>query len=137
VGRAYHPQGGGKVESVIGTLKRELWETEHFDDWARAELRLGQWVQSYNEKRAHMGLDGLTPADRFFGRAEQVLQAVNALSRRRNGFHALYAQPGSALEEIAPPGSGAPAEVLRLVVQGGQMELRLCGCRVKLGPVEN
>jgi putative transposase len=137
VGRAYHPQGGGKVESVIGTLKRERWETEHFDDWARAEHRLGQWVQSYNEKRAHMGLDGLTPADRFFGRAERVLEAVNALSRRRNGFHALYAQPGSALEEIGGPGSGAPAEVLRLVVQDGQMELRLCGCRVKLGPVEN
>jgi len=137
VGHAYHPQGGGKVESVIGTLKRELWEVEHFDDWARAEYRLGQWVQSYNEKRAHMGLDGLTPADRFFGRADRVLQAVNALSRKRNGFHALYAQPGSPLEEIGDPGSGAPAEVLRLVVQHGQMELRLCGCRVKLGPVEN
>jgi transposase InsO family protein len=137
VGRAYHPQGGGKVESVIGTLKRELWEVEHFEDWSRAEQRLGQWVHSYNQHRAHMGLDGLTPADRFFGRAEQVLQAVNALSRKRNGFHALYAQPGSALEEIGNPGSGAPTEVLRLVVQDGQMELRLCGCRVKLGAVEN
>lgn len=137
VGRSYHPQGGGKVESLVGTLKRELWQVEHFDDWAAAEQRLSQWVESYNERRAHMGIDGLTPADRFFGRADRVLQAVNALSRKRNSFHALYAQPGSPLEEVGFTGSGAPAEVLRLVVLDGQMELRLCGCRVRLGPVEN
>jgi transposase InsO family protein len=26
VGRSYSPRGGGKIESAIGTLKRELWD---------------------------------------------------------------------------------------------------------------
>jgi len=136
VGHAYHPQGGGKVESVIGTLRRELWEVEYFDDWTVAEQRLGQWMRSYNEQRAHMGIDGLTPADRFFGRADRVLQACNALSRKRNSSLALFSQPGAALEEVSLAASGAPTEVLRLMIVDDQMELRLCGCRVRLGPVE-
>ena len=37
IGRAYHPQGGGKVEAVIGTVKRELWDVEHFENRAQAE----------------------------------------------------------------------------------------------------
>jgi hypothetical protein len=37
VGRSYSPRGGGKVESAIGTLKRELWECFHFEDRAEAE----------------------------------------------------------------------------------------------------
>lgn len=134
VGRAYHPQGGGKVESIIGTLKRELWEVEQFDDFATAEPRLMQWIENYNEQRAHMGIDGLTPADRYFGRAQRVLEAVNALSRKRNAAYLQNAEPGGPLQEV---GSGAPMEVLRLVLLNGQMELRLCGSRVKLGPVEN
>ena len=64
VGRSYSPRGGGKVESAIGTLKRELWECFHFEDRAEAERRLSAWVDDYNHRRAHMGIDGLAPSDR-------------------------------------------------------------------------
>jgi transposase InsO family protein len=131
VGRAYHPEGGGKVESLVGTLRRELWDVEHFDDWDTAARRLGRFFLEYNERRAHMGIDGLTPADRFFGRADRVLAHIDAVSRRRNGAHAVDADAGAPLEEI-----GARAlEVLRLVIVDGQMELRLCGSKVILGSV--
>jgi hypothetical protein len=132
VGRSYSPRGGGKVESVIGTLKRELWECFHFEDRDEAERRLSAFVEEYNHRRAHMGIDGLTPADRFFGRADRVLARVDAQSRRRQA-HA-PAEPGE-VEETLAAATGAPLEVLRLVLHEGHLELRFCGARVQLGPL--
>lgn len=137
VGKSYRPRGGGKVESAIGTLKRELWEVEHFDDCTHAEARLREFFEEYNERRAHMGIDGLVPADRFFGRADRVLAAIDAISRRRQGALSLTARPGGVVEEALAAGDGAPLEVLRLVVLDGVMELRFCGSRVRLGRVES
>jgi RNA-directed DNA polymerase len=134
IGHSYHPQGGGKVESVIGTLKRELWEVEHFASRAEATQRVAEFFVHYNESRAHMGIDGLTPADRFFGRADQVLSTVDAISRKRQG--ALEQLSGGyGFEETMAGRTGAPMEVLRLVIVEGRMELRFCGARVVLGPV--
>jgi RNA-directed DNA polymerase len=136
VGHSYHPQGGGKVESMIGTVKRELWEVEHFENRTRAEQRLAEFFLGFNEQRAHMGIDGLTPADRYFGRADRVLAAINALSRRRHAALAVHLQDASATEEVLAAPTGAPLEVLRLVIVDGQMELRFCGARVRLGALE-
>ncbi len=136
VGRPYHPQGGGKVESIIGTVRRELWDVEHVEDRAAAERRLAAFFAEYNERRAHLGIDGLTPADRFFGRADRVLAAIDALSRRRQGSLALLSRQGDPIEELSGPRSGAPFEVLRLVVVDGEVELRFCGARVRLGTIE-
>jgi transposase InsO family protein len=88
VGKPYNAKGGGKVESAVRTLRRELWDLEHFEDRDHAERRLKEFFFEYNEQRAHMGIDGLTPADRFFGRADQVLAQINALSRHRQGVSA-------------------------------------------------
>lgn len=135
VGRPYSPKGGGKVESAVGTLRRELWEVEHFRSRVEAEQRLRQFFQDYNEKRAHMGIDGLTPADRFMGRADRVLAAVQAISRRRQGAQTLLDAGDHCTEEIGSEQTGAPMEVLRLVLLDGVMELRFCGARVRLGPI--
>jgi len=135
VGRPYSPKGGGKVESAVGTLRRELWEVEHFGGRAEAEQRLREFFEEYNEKRAHMGIDGLTPADRFMGRADRVLAAVQAISRRRQGAEALLGPLGRCTEEVISDRDGAPMEVLRLVIVDGVMEMRFCGARVRLGPI--
>jgi putative transposase len=135
VGRPYHPQGGGKVESLIGTIRRELWDVEHFDDRTAAERRLAEFLYDYNERRAHMGIDGLTPADKFFGRADRVLDQIDAISRKRQG-NLLQTQSSAVIEELcggAP--AGGPVEVLRLCIVDGQMELRFCGARLPLGPI--
>jgi putative transposase len=133
VGRSYSPRGGGKVESAIGTLKRELWECFHFEDRDEAERRLSAFVEDYNHRRAHMGIDGLVPADRFFGRADHVLARIDAISRGRLASNAL---PGAPVEETLTAASGAPLEVLRLVIHDGMMEMRFCGARVQLGPLK-
>ena len=136
VGRPYHPQGGGKVEALIGTVRRELWDVEEFADRTEAERRLAAFIDEYNHARAHLGIDGLTPADRYFGRADQVLARIDALSRHRQGASAWIAGPGAPIEEVGSPATGAPLEVLRLVIRDGQMDLSLCGARVRLGPLE-
>jgi transposase InsO family protein len=136
VGRSYHPQGGGKVESLIGTVRRELWDVEHFEDRETAERRLAEFFEHYNDQRAHMGIDGLTPADRFHGRADRVLAAIDAISRRRQGSLALLGEQGASLEEMSCRRQGAPLEVLRLVLVDGVAELRFCGARVRLGTIE-
>lgn len=133
VGRSYHPQGGGKVESLIGTVKRELWETQHFHTREEAEQQLCTFFKEYNHSRAHMGIDGLTPADKYFGRADQVLEIVNAVSRKRQGASAQAFQTPGVFEEVVAHQHGAPLEVLRLVLTGEGLELRFCGVRVPLG----
>jgi transposase InsO family protein len=137
VGRSYNPRGGGKVESAVGTLRRELWDVFHFNSRDEATHRLTRFFSDYNERRAHMGIDGLTPADRFFGRADQILAVIDAISRKRQGALALLSTPGSPMEELASESAGAPLEVLRLVLIDGVMELRFCGARVRLGRVED
>jgi transposase InsO family protein len=136
VGRSYHPQGGGKVESVIGTVRRELWDVEHFADREEATRRVADFFEDYNHTRAHMGIDGLTPADRFFGRADRVLAAVDAISRRRQGATAMELVAGAPFEEVLGIRTGAPLEVLRLMLVDGKMQLRFCGAKVCLGKIE-
>lgn len=135
VGRSYHPQGGGKVESLIGTIRRELWDVQEFATREQAEARIATWVSDYNHQRAHMGIDGLTPADRYFGRADQVLSAIDAASRNRQGQIAQRLSAGTPVEEVLGLQRHAPLEVLRLVLADGHLELRFLGARVVLGPV--
>lgn len=135
VGRSYSPRGGGKVEAAVGTLRRELWDIEHFASGDEAAQKLAAFFEDYNERRAHMGIDGLTPADRFCGRADRVLALVDGLSRKRQGLATSLQALGSPTEELSVA-AGAPLEVLRLVIIGGEMELRFCGARLRLGRVE-
>jgi transposase InsO family protein len=134
VGRPYHPQGGGKVESLIGTIRRELWDVEHFESRSRAEQRTAEFFDHYNHRRAHMGIDGLTPADRYFGRGDQVLDRILAVSRKRTHLLSSTMGPNTPFEECQ---SETPTEVLRLAIVEGEMELRFCGARIPLGKVQS
>jgi len=133
VGPSYRPQGRGKVEALAGTVQRELWNICHFSTVDEARQRLEEFVRWYNTARAHMGIDGLTPADRFFGRWEEVKSQVDALSRQRHGASSLELAP-RVLEEVG--GERGPVEVLRLMVLDGQASLRFLGHRIDLGPVK-
>lgn len=135
VSRSYRPQGRGKVESLAATVRRELWDLVHFESLQDARAALSKFFLTYNHRRAHMGLDGLTPADRFHGRWEDVAARVQAASRRRQG--ALLGGDGRGgdpfvTEEDLPDG---PVELLRLLVFRGRLELRFLGHRVDLGEV--
>jgi transposase InsO family protein len=86
------PQTLGKIERFWGTLWQECVETAVFLDLGDAQKRIGHFIDYYNFQRPHQGIDGLVPADRFFGAAPQVLQtlkarvAANALALARHGL---------------------------------------------------
>jgi len=91
VSRPRHPQTLGKIERFWGTLWRECLQLAVFLDLEDARRRIGLFIDHYNFQRPHQGVDGLTPADRFFQAAPTVLQtlkervAVNALELARQG----------------------------------------------------
>jgi transposase InsO family protein len=92
VARPRRPQTLGKIERFWGTLWRECVESAVFVDLGDARLRIGHFIDYYNFQRPHQGIDGLVPADRFFGAASEVrrtLQArvqANALELARRGL---------------------------------------------------
>jgi transposase InsO family protein len=130
--KAHRPQGGGKIESVIGTVQRELWEVVHFDSVAEAEAALVRFFVDYNHRRAHLGIGSLVPADRFYGRWPEVIAEMDATSRRRQGALALQLDRRLFVE---PPAPGERVVALQLIVVGDQAELHLGGRRVVLGKV--
>src|SRR5262245_47801620 len=91
VASPHRPQTLGKVERFWGSLWRECVETAVFVDLGDARQRIGLFIDSYNFQRPHQGIDGLTPADRFFGAAEEVKRtlqarvAANALELAQHG----------------------------------------------------
>jgi transposase InsO family protein len=91
VAKPQRPQTLGKIERFWGTLWRECIETSVFLDLEDARRRIGHFIDYYNFQRPHQGIEGLVPADRFFGAASEVLQtlqkrvAANALQLARNG----------------------------------------------------
>jgi transposase InsO family protein len=98
VARPRHPQTLGKIERFWGTLWRECLESAIFLDLGDAQRRIGLFIDAYNYQRPHQGIDGLVPADRYFGAASEVLKtlktrvAANALELARHGVpkEALY-----------------------------------------------
>ena len=73
-----HPQTLGKIERFWGTLWRECVEAAVFLDLGDAQRRIGLFIDHYNFQRPHQGIDGLVPADRFFGAAPEVLRTLKA-----------------------------------------------------------
>lgn len=94
VARPRHPQTLGKIERFWGTLWRECVEAAIFLDLGDAQRRIGLFIDHYNFQRPHQGINGLVPADRFFGAAPEVLRtlrarvAANALALAQHGTRA-------------------------------------------------
>ncbi len=79
----HSPQTQGKVERLIQTLKRELLKREHFSTYEDAREGIRKYVHSYNYDRAHQSLEGLCPADRFYGVAGENLRLKATLMSRK------------------------------------------------------
>ena len=89
--RARHPQTLGKTERFWGTLWRECVSAAVFMDVEDARRRVGHFIDHYNFQRTHQGIEGLVPADRFFGAGDEVRKTLearvldNALSLAKDG----------------------------------------------------
>jgi len=59
--RPRRPQTNGKAERFIGTLQREWAYVRLFRSNAERLASLPRWLDTYNQRRPHAGLGGLTP----------------------------------------------------------------------------
>src|SRR5690606_6400508 len=76
---AEHKEHNGKVESFNGNLHKELFDQHRFLDVNQMAKRLASHLSWYNHVRTHHALGGLlVPADRYFGRADEVLARIEA-----------------------------------------------------------
>lgn len=74
--RPYHPQTLGKIESFWRNMYQELLSRETITSYEDLELKMRKYIDHYNFKRPHQGIDGLVPADRFFGVDKQIKEAM-------------------------------------------------------------
>ena len=72
----HHPMTLGKIERFWKTIWTEFMEDAYFASFADASQRLDHWIGYYNHQRPHQGIDGLCPADRFYGVADDVAEAL-------------------------------------------------------------
>jgi transposase InsO family protein len=118
-----HPQTLGKIERFWGTLWRECLESAVFIDLADAQKRVGHFIDHYNFQRPHQGIDGLVPADRFFGAACEVRRtlearvAANAVELARQG---LPKEPFYLTGQVGGQAFSVHAEGERVILTGTQ-----------------
>lgn len=72
----HHPMTLGKIERFWKTIWDEFLAEAEFASFADAYQRIGFWISYYNHQRPHQGIDGAYPADRFYGLASDVEEAV-------------------------------------------------------------
>lgn len=76
---AEHKEWNGKIEAFNGNLHTELFDVQRFYDLAEMRRRLASHLHWYNHSRTHHALGGLlVPADRYYGRRDEVLARIEA-----------------------------------------------------------
>ena len=83
---AEHKEWNGKLEVFNANLAKELFDAHRFYDTAEMRRRLTTHLHWYNHARTNHALGGLlVPADRFYGRVEEVLARIEAGAGRELG----------------------------------------------------
>jgi transposase InsO family protein len=116
-----HPMTLGKVERFWQTIWREFLEDAVFASFADACRRLDHWIHYYNHQRPHQGLDGACPADRFYGIAGDVEEAVRQGCQDNSLRLALGQEPQPPLYLLGQLG-GADVRVVR---KGEEIEIKV------------
>jgi len=129
VARSHHPQTVGKTERFWETVGTEFWDRVQPQDLAGAREKLAHFIAHYNHFRPHQGIDGLVPADRFFGAESQVRKAMEASLTQNELLLALGEAPRKPVFLVGTIGDqhvSLHGERGKLVIQtpeGGRQEL--------------
>ena len=59
------PAQNGKIERSNRTDREELWNHISFGSFVEVKKELATWLKFYNEEREHLGIGGLTPAEKL------------------------------------------------------------------------
>ena len=77
----YHPMTQGKIERYHRSMKNIVNLQNYFLPGS-LETEIASFVDHYNHHRYHESLDNLTPADVYFGRAQEVLSKRDEIKQR-------------------------------------------------------
>jgi transposase InsO family protein len=114
------PQVNGKLEVLNANIAKELFNQETFFDLGEAGRRLAAWIRFYNFRRTHHALGGLlVPADRYFGRADEVLAKIES------------GGSPDGVDEPAPV-ADRQLDIFRVTSHRGQVAIHLLGQRIPL-----
>ncbi|MBW2464299.1 MAG: DDE-type integrase/transposase/recombinase [Deltaproteobacteria bacterium] len=114
---AEHKEWNGKLEVFNANLSKELFDVHRFYDVAEMRRRLAAHLHWYNHGRTSHALGGLlAPADRYYGRAEEVLARIEA-GAGRDGLDAIDLRDRCL-------------DLFKVVSQGGVPEVWLMGQKV-------
>lgn len=80
-GQPFHPLTQGKLERYHRSLKNLIWLENHYFPW-QWEQAIAAFVDFYNQQRYHEALGNVTPADVYFGRAEQIQSRREAIKQK-------------------------------------------------------
>lgn len=72
----HHPMTLGKIERFWETILQEFLFKAQFSSFEDARDRIRHWVQYYNHRRPHQGIEGLCPADRYFEVATELKKTI-------------------------------------------------------------
>lgn len=76
---AEYKEWNGKVEVFNANIQKELFDPHRFYDLSEMKRRLASHLYWYNHRRTHHALGGLlVPADRYYGRVEEVMARIEA-----------------------------------------------------------
>jgi transposase InsO family protein len=111
---AKHKEWNGKLEVFNANLSKELFDAQRFYDVSEMRRRLAAHLHWYNHQRTSHALGGLlVPADRFYGRADEVLSLIEAGVGGRD-VHAVDLRDRALT-------------LFEVVSRGGSAEIRLMG----------
>lgn len=83
---AVDKEHNGKIEVFNANLAKELFDVQRFADVGEMRRRLDTHLHWYNHGRTHHALGGLlVPADRYYGRVDEVLARIEAGAGRDVG----------------------------------------------------
>lgn len=115
---AEHKEWNGKIEVFNANLQKELFDAHRFYDVAEMKRRLSSHLHWYNHRRTHHALGGLlVPADRYYGRVEEVLARIEAGA-------------GADLHTDLLDLRGRELDLFRVSSTGGKAEVWLMGQRI-------
>jgi len=114
---AEHKEWNGKVENFNGNIQKELFDAQRFYDVGEMKRRLATHLHWFNHRRTHHALGGLlVPADRYYGRVDEVLARIEA---------GAGGEMGDGLEL-----RGRDLDLFRVTSRGGKTEVWLMGQRL-------
>jgi RNA-directed DNA polymerase len=80
-GAPYHPMTQGKIERWHRTMKNVV-KLENYYSPEELKAAIARFVNYYNQERYHESLENMTPAEVYYGRAEEVKTSREKIKRR-------------------------------------------------------